>query len=93
MPPGLWTLRIYTIAGDLVQVLHSTDPVNESLRAPVRQGTVLLPGYNRQQDSPNDGQAAWNMISRNGQDIASGIYLFTVESKEGTQRGRFVIIR
>jgi len=30
--------------------------------------------------------------SRNGQDVVSGIYLFTVESKPGTQRGRFVII-
>src|SRR5205085_9304537 len=24
MPPGRWTLRIYTLAGDLVQELHST---------------------------------------------------------------------
>jgi hypothetical protein len=48
---------------------------------------------NRQQDTPNDGQARWNLISRNGQDVASGIYLFTVNSSKGTQRGKFVIIR
>ena len=47
----------------------------------------------RQQDTPNDGQARWNLISRNGQDVVSGIYLFTVESSRGTERGKFVIIR
>ncbi len=40
-----------------------------------------------------DGQAPWNLISRNGQDIESGIYLFTVESALGKSTGRFVIIR
>lgn len=40
-----------------------------------------------------DGQASWNLISRNGQDVESGIYLFTVESGLGTQRGKFVVIR
>ncbi|MEO5617665.1 MAG: hypothetical protein ABIS67_07820 [Candidatus Eisenbacteria bacterium] len=40
-----------------------------------------------------DGQAAWDMVSRNGQDIESGIYLFTVESEFGHQVGKFVIVR
>ena len=48
---------------------------------------------NRQQDTPDDGQARWNLISRNGQDVVSGIYLFTVNSDQGVQRGKFVIIR
>jgi hypothetical protein len=43
--------------------------------------------------SGGDGQASWDLISRNGQDIESGIYLFTVESGLGTQRGRFVVVR
>ena len=34
-----------------------------------------------------NGEAAWNLISRNGQDVVSGIYLFVVESGQGTQRG------
>jgi len=93
LPRGRWTIRIWTVAGDLVQELRSTDPVNEAVRRPVTVGGATLPGYNRQQDSPDDGQARWNLISRSGQDIASGIYLFTVESAEGMQRGRFVIIR
>lgn len=39
------------------------------------------------------GQARWNLISRNGQDVESGIYLFTVDSSLGHQVGRFVVIR
>jgi hypothetical protein len=94
LPSGKWTIKIFTVSGDLVQVLHSEDAVNESIRSPVSgpNGTSL-PGYNRQQDNANDGQARWNLISRNGQDIVSGIYLFTVDSDGGTQRGKFVVIR
>jgi hypothetical protein len=93
MPPGKWTLRIYTIAGDLVQTLHSDDPVNDSVRGPVTVGGTTYQGYNKQQDNSNDGQARWNLISRNGQDIVSGVYLFTVNSDQGVQRGKFVVIR
>jgi hypothetical protein len=110
LPPGRWTIRIFTVSGDLVQVLHSDDAVNESMRGPATVGnpnfnpalpedpvlnpkTVTLPGFNRQQDTPNDGQARWNLISRNGQDVVSGVYMFVVESDGGTQRGKFVIIR
>lgn len=94
LPAGSWTIRIYTISGDLVNELHHSDPINESIRGPVTQGSgSILPGYNRQQDTAGDGQARWNLISRNGQDVVSGVYIFTVESSEGSQRGRFVIIR
>ena len=80
---------------DLVADIHSDEAVNQSTRT----GTVVdptgnaHPGFNRQQDNPNDGQARWNLISRNGQDVVSGIYLFVIDSDEGTQRGKFVIIR
>jgi hypothetical protein len=110
MPAGQWSISIYTVSGDLVQVLRSTDEVNEALRGPaaVRNPnynpnlpedpvlnplTITVPGYNRQQDTPDDGQARWNLISRNGQDVVSGVYMFVVESDLGTQRGKFVIIR
>jgi hypothetical protein len=38
------------------------------------------------------GQAKWDLVSRNGQDIVSGVYLFSVESGSGTQVGKFVIM-
>jgi hypothetical protein len=43
--------------------------------------------------SNGDGQASWDLVSRNGQEVASGIYLFTVDSPLGQQTGRFVVIR
>ncbi len=48
-------------------------------------------------DGINGGGAiSWDMISRNGQEVVSGIYLFVVESQDARFepfRGRFVIVR
>jgi hypothetical protein len=68
LPNAVARIRIYTLAGDLVQTID-------------HDGTH------------GDGQAPWNLISRNGQDIESGIYLFTVEWPGHHQVGRFVVIR
>jgi hypothetical protein len=68
LPRAKARIRIYTLAGDLVQ-------------------TIDHDGSN------GDGEAPWNLISRNGQDVESGVYLFTVESSLGHQVGRFVLIR
>jgi hypothetical protein len=43
--------------------------------------------------SNGDGQVSWDLISRKGQDVESGIYLFTVDSSLGHQIGKFVLIR
>jgi hypothetical protein len=68
LPEAPCTIRIYTVAGDLVaQIDHD--------------------------GSSGDGQTSWDLISRNGQDVESGIYLFTVDSSLGHQIGRFVVIR
>ena len=78
MPPGPWVMRIYTVSGDLVQELRSTD--------------IQLNGK-PQQETPEDGQASWNLISRNGQEVVSGIYMFSVEAGSNKQQGKLVIIR
>ncbi|HKQ57134.1 MAG TPA: hypothetical protein VJY35_04635 [Candidatus Eisenbacteria bacterium] len=39
------------------------------------------------------GQAPWNLVTRNGQEAASGVYIYTVESALGNAMGRFVVIR
>ncbi len=42
------------------------------------------------------GAISWNLISRNGQEVVSGIYLFTVESDDSRFapfQGRFVLVR
>ncbi|HKA24044.1 MAG TPA: hypothetical protein VKF80_03615 [Candidatus Eisenbacteria bacterium] len=77
--PGDWRqIRIYTVSGDLVQTLHPDD---------------LQPNGHAQREGPGDGQASWNLVSRNGQDVVSGIYLFSVESGTRTTRGKFTVIR
>jgi hypothetical protein len=68
LPEGKSTIRIFTLAGDLVRTIeHDT----------------RLQG----------GTAFWNLVTRNGQDVVSGVYLFSVESSHGSKRGRFVIVR
>ena len=52
--------------------------------------TIEHDGYNQ------SGQVSWNLVSRNGQEVTSGIYLYTVHSDRGgfdDFRGRFVVIR
>ncbi len=65
------TVRIYTVSGDLVQVLYHDG----------RDG---------------NGALAWDLISRNGQDITSGVYIFSVDpddSRFSRIIGKFVVIR
>ena len=43
-----------------------------------------------------DGEACWNLVSRNGQEIVSGIYLFVVHADDSRFEdfiGKFVVIR
>jgi hypothetical protein len=40
-----------------------------------------------------DGEARRDLVSRNGQEVASGIDLCTVDCPFGRQTGRFVVIR
>ena len=95
LPSGKWSIKIFTLSGDWVKTITSDDAVNESTRISTIIDSQGRPHSNvtLQQDTPNDGQASWNLISRNGQDVVSGIYLFTVQSRKGTQRGKFVVIR
>jgi hypothetical protein len=68
LPKAKSRIRIYTLAGDLVQVID-------------HEGTN------------GDGEQAWNLISRYGQDVESGVYLFTIDSPLGHQIGKFVLMR
>jgi len=43
-----------------------------------------------------NGTLGWDLVSRNGQDVASGVYLYTVESDAGAFErfvGKLVVIR
>jgi hypothetical protein len=71
LPRAQSTVRIFTLAGDLVIEL-------------AHDGTG------------GDGSLPWNLVSRNGQEIVSGIYLYSVQSddpKFDRVVGRFVVVR
>ncbi len=67
--PRKCEIRIYTIAGRLVQTLkHET--------------------------TTDDGEEPWNLVSRDGLDIAYGVYVFHVDAEGvGTTIGKFAILK
>jgi hypothetical protein len=72
VPQCRGVIRVYTLAGDLVQELPFDANIAEG-------GTI-----------------EWDLVSRNGQDVASGVYLFAVESEDTNFDrliGKFVVIR
>jgi hypothetical protein len=79
--PSDCTIRIFSLTGDLIATLYH----NDVLRV---EATKEDPGNPKPK-----GQEEWNLISESGRAIASGIYIFTVESDYGRQIGKFVVIR
>lgn len=68
LPDREGEIRIYTLAGELVQTLYFDG----------RHGI---------------GHMSWNLLSRNNQDITSGVYLYAVSCCGETVVDRFTIIR
>ncbi|MFH0881634.1 MAG: hypothetical protein V2A56_01485, partial [bacterium] len=68
LPPKC-TIRIYTLAGYLVQTIEHNAP-NE------------------------DGSESWNLVSKDGMDIAYGVYLYHVDAPRiGKHIGKFAVIK
>lgn len=65
--PAHSTIKIYTVAGDLVIKLNHDDPIRDFER--------------------------WDLKNQNGQDVASGIYMYRVESASLAFQNRFVVVR
>ena len=81
LPRTKGTVHIYTLAGDLVKDV----PFDGSPPGDLR--------YANDPVTTGQGSVSWNLISRNGQKIVSGIYLYSVDTDLGRQVGRFVIVR
>ena len=84
--PKRCDIRIYTLAGDLVQTLkHDGAPVTDIITISKASTTGLAA----------DGMESWDLLSKNRQIIAPGVYLFSVENKADSKIkvGKFVIIK
>ncbi len=84
------TIRIFTLAGDLVDILnHDAATYNGS-------GVTILEQKTANQDVIfSGGEHAWDLISRRDQAIATGLYLFTVKDEEtgDIYSGKFLVIK
>jgi hypothetical protein len=94
LPPRC-TIRIYTLAGDLVDTIN----FDQATYAPIDIRGIFDPTDPRNPESSlpqlSGGMAAWDLVSRKDQGVASGLYLFSVESPDGGDRqvGKFLIIK
>jgi hypothetical protein len=93
--PSRATIRIYTLAGDLVDTIrfdgssyHATD---------IRGIFDPTDPRNPESDLPqlSGGMVAWDLITKSDQGVASGLYLFSVEdlATGKTEVGKFLVIK
>lgn len=88
--PAEATIRIYTLAGDLVdEIDHHAATYNGS-------DIALLQEKTKSHDVAfSGGEHGWDMISSNDQAIASGLYLYTVKDETNGKiySGKFLVIK
>ena len=84
--PERCTIKIFTLAGDLVDTIHHNGNYEEDIIS------VSKAGYSA---TAANGIASWDMLSRYDQIIAPGIYLFSVKNLNTNEIkvGKFVIIK
>jgi len=75
--PGRCTIRIFNLAGELVKTVLHDAGILDG------NGTSKNP----------DGVEWWNLLNEYRQLIASGVYVFHIESSVGEQVGKFAVIR
>jgi hypothetical protein len=80
------TIRIYTLAGDLVDTIHHDGPAQTDVLTISKAATTGIAA---------DGMHYWDLLSKNDQIIAPGVYLYSVENKDDDKIkvGKFVIIK
>jgi len=84
--PALAEIRIFSLAGDLVDIIqHDDSYVGQDIANIDERKSPLMSG----------GEHAWDMVTMHDQATASGLYLFTVEDKNSgkIKEGKFLIIK
>lgn len=90
--PASCTLKIFTLSGDLIY--------EKKFDGSTYQGDNARGLYSPQQDAPlapptlSGTTFAWDLITKQGQAAATGLYLFSVEDGSGNRTiGKFLIIK
>lgn len=84
--PSECTIKIFTLAGDLVDKIEHNGAYNEDIITISKAaGSGISPA----------GMATWDLLSMNNQIIAPGVYLFSVKDHDSgdIKVGKFVIIK
>ena len=89
--PSKAEIRIFSLAGDLVDILDHDSNYN---------GSDIQNIDDRKDPQFSGGEHAWDLITRHDQAAASGLYLFTVENLDNEslsygdiKEGKFLIIK
>jgi len=91
--PKRCTLKILTLSGDLI--------LEQQFDGSTYNGSNARGLYSPQRDAPLGAPSlsgtsfAWDLITREGEPVATGLYLFTVEDKDTGKRtvGKFLIVK
>lgn len=87
LPPKC-TIRVYTLAGDLVDTIH------HDAMTYTGSDIQLLDDVSNGQGRFAGGQHGWDVISSEDQAIATGMYLYVVEDDDGNiKRGKFLVVK
>ncbi|MFH1278703.1 MAG: hypothetical protein ABIK65_10010 [Candidatus Eisenbacteria bacterium] len=68
-------------------------PVEATIRIYSLGGDLVQTIHHRYDLSPERDLTYWNLVTRNNQEVVSGVYIYHIESPVGEKVGRFVIIR
>lgn len=94
LPPRC-NIRIFTLAGDLVDTIHFDSATYHATE--IRGIFDPTDRQNPEGDIPllSGNMAAWDLISREDQGVASGLYIFSVEDLDrgNVELGKFLILK
>ncbi|MFO7897169.1 MAG: hypothetical protein R6U84_09575, partial [Candidatus Cloacimonadales bacterium] len=83
--PEKCTIKVFTLAGDLVDTIEHNGAAEED---------IISVSKAAQHGIKASGMASWDLLSRNNQIIAPGVYLFSVIDEDDNKKvGKFVIIK
>jgi len=88
--PSQAIIRIYSLAGDLIdEIKHDAATYNGS------DINRLSEGVSSQKTEYSGGEHAWDLITRQNQAIASGLYLYSVKDEDSGDiyTGKFLVIK